>query len=208
MKGLETGKDKVKKICDLLKRETLEPAQVEAQEILETARRRSEEIIAEAHRKVEELHQIAHQEIQQQRAVFEASLSQACRQALDSLKEKIEKKLFNPELAHLLSKPLHEPKVIARLIEVVVQAIEKEGIDSNLSATISSAISAREVNTILAAKILERLKEKGVLLSSMGGGVEVKIINQNMTIDLSDTAFKELVGTYIRKDFRELLFNT
>lgn len=207
MKGLETGKDKVKKICDLLKRETLEPAQIEAQDILEAAKLRSEEIIAEAHRKAEEMHQVAHLEIQQQRVVFQASLAQACRQTLDSLKEKIEHKLFNPELAHLLSKPLHDPKVIAKLIEVVVLAIEKEGIESNLSAFISSAVPAREVNTILAAKILERLKEKSVLISSIGGGVEVKIVDQNMTIDLSDTAFNELVSNYIRKDFRELIFN-
>lgn len=208
MRNLETGKDKVKKICDLLKRETLEPAQLEAQEILDTARRRAESIIAEAHHKAEEMHQLAHQEIQQQRAVFQASLAQACRQALDSLKDKIEKKLFNPELVNFLSKPLHESKVVAKLIEVVVQAIEKEGIDAHLSASISSAISAREVNTILAAKILERLKEKSVLLSSIGGGVEIKIIDQNMTIDLSDAAFRELVAGYIRKDFRELLFNS
>jgi V/A-type H+/Na+-transporting ATPase subunit E len=207
MKGLETGKDKVKKICDLLKRETLEPAQIEAQDILEAAKLRSEEIIAEAHRKAEEMHQAAHQEIQQQRTVFQASLAQACRQTLDSLKEKIEQKLFNPELVSLLSKPLQDPKVIARLIEVIVTAIEKEGTHSNLSASISSAVSAREVNTILAAKILEKLKEKSVLLTSIGGGVEVKIVDQNMTIDLSDTAFKELVANYIRKDFRDLIFN-
>ena len=208
MKGLDTGKDKVKKICDLLKRETLEPAQIEAQEILETAQLRAEEIIAEAHRKTEEMVQTAHQEIEQQRAVFQASLGAACRQTLDSLKEKIEQKLFNPELSSLIAKPMQEPKTVAKLIEVIVQAIEKEGIDSNLSAAISSAVPAREVNTLLGAKILDKLKEKGVLLTSIGGGVEVKIIDQNMTIDLSDTAFKELVASYIRKDFRNLIFNT
>lgn len=208
MKGLETGKDKVKKICELLKRETLEPAQIEAQQILETARMRSEEIIAEAHRKAEALHQVAHQEIQQQKVVFQASLSQACRQTLDSLKEKIEQKLFNPELSNLLTKPLQDPKIVAKLIEVIVQAIEKEGIDANLSASISSAVPAREVNTALTSKILDRLKEKGVLLSSIGGGVEVKMNDKNMTIDLSDTAFKELVASYIRKDFRDLIFNS
>ena len=207
MKGLETGKDKVKKICDLLKRETLEPAQIEAQELLETARMRAEEIIAEAHRKVEALHQVAHQEVQQQKVIFQAALSQACRQTLDSLKEKIEQKLFNPELSNLLSKPLQEPKVVAKLIEVVLLAIEKEGIDSDISVFISSAISAREVNALLAEKILQRLKEKGVLLSSIRGGVEVKVVGQNMTIDLSDMAFKELVAGYVRKDFRELIFN-
>jgi V/A-type H+-transporting ATPase subunit E len=208
MKGLETGKDKVKKICDLLKRETLEPAQIEAQDILEAAKSHSEEIIAEAHRKAEEMHQIAHQEIQQQKAVFQASLSQACRQTLDSLKEKIEQKLFNPALSQLILKPMQDPKIAAKLIEVVVQALKKEGIESDLSAAISSAVSAREVNTILAVEILEKLKEKSVLISPIGGGIEVKIIDQNMTIDLSDTAFKELIASYIRKDFRNLIFNS
>jgi V/A-type H+/Na+-transporting ATPase subunit E len=207
MKSLETGKDKVKKICDLIKRETLEPAQIEAQDILEAAKVRAEEIIADAHRKGEEMHQTAHQEIQQQRSVFQASLSQACRQTLDSLKEKIEHQLFNPALSAFLSKPLQDPKVVARLIEVVVGAIEKEGIESNLSASISAAVPAREVNALLSAKILERLYEKSVLISSIGGGIEVKIVDDNMTIDLSDTAFEELVAGYIRKDFRNLIFS-
>jgi len=207
MKGLETGKDKVKKICDLLKKETIEPAQIEAQKIVEDARENARQIIAEAHKKAEEVHQIAHQEIQQQKVVFQASLSQACRQTLDSLKEKIEQKLFNPELSSLLSKPLQDPKIVAKLIEVIVQAIEKEGVDANLSASISSAVSARDVNTALSTKILDRLKEKSVLLTSIGGGVQVKIVDQNMTIDLSDTAFNELVANYIRKDFRDLIFN-
>lgn len=206
MKGLETGKDKVKKICDLLKRETLEPAEHEAKEILDAARRRAEDMIAEAHRKTEEMHQVAHEEIMQQRAVFQASLAQACRQTLDSLKEKIVTKLFNPELLQLLSGPLKDPKIVAKLIDVVVQAIEKEGIESNLSAAISSSVSAQDVNKLLTTKIVERLKEKGVLLSSIGGGVEVKVINQNMTIDLSDSAFYELVAGFIRKDFRDLIF--
>jgi V/A-type H+-transporting ATPase subunit E len=207
MKGLETGKDKVKKICDLLKKETLDPALQEAQKIIDEAKGRAGEIIAEAQRKAEEMHQTAHQEIQQQKVVFQASLSQACRQTLDSLKEKIEHKLFNPELSTLLSKPLQDPKIVAKLIEVVVLSIEKEGVDANLSASISSAVSARDVNLALAAKILDRLKEKSVLLTSIGGGVQVKIVNQNMTIDLSDTAFNELVANYIRKDFRDLIFN-
>ena len=206
MKGLESGQDKVKKICDLLKQETLEPAISEAEEILHKARRRAEEIIAEAHRKIEEMHEVAHLEIEQQKAVFEASLAQACRQTLETLKEKIENRLFNPELAHLLTKPLQDAKIVAKLIEVVVQAIEKEGIDADLSAYIPAAVSAREVNELLSKKILEHLKEKGVLISSIGGGIEVKIVNQHMTVDLSDAAFRDLVAGYIRKDFRELIF--
>ena len=49
MKGLESGKDKVKKICDALRRETLEPAERQAADIIEKAQREADEILADAH---------------------------------------------------------------------------------------------------------------------------------------------------------------
>ena len=48
MKGIETGKDKVKKICDFLRNETLDPARHEADSILENAREKAEKILFEA----------------------------------------------------------------------------------------------------------------------------------------------------------------
>ena len=55
MKGLETGKDKVKKICDVLKRETLEPAKHEADEIVASARKKADEILADAHKEAKKM---------------------------------------------------------------------------------------------------------------------------------------------------------
>ncbi len=207
MKGLESGKEKIKKICEELKRETLEPAQMEAEKIVEAARFLADEIVAKAHHQIKEMHEKAHREIEQQKAIFQASLSHACRQTLEALKEKIEHKLFNPEIARLLETPLQEAKVVAKLIEAAVQAIEKEGIEADLSVAISSATPAREVNELLAAKILQKLKEKSVLLSSIGGGIEVKLVGQNMTIALSDTTFTELVADYVREDFRRFVLS-
>lgn len=206
MKGLETGKDKVKKICDVLKRETLEPAQHEADEIVASARRHADEILADAHQEAKKLVEDAFAEIEKQKAIFQASMGQACRQTLDALKEKIEQKLFNPELSKLVAKPMQDPKLMAQLINAMIHALEKEGTKSDLSVVISSAISAKAINELLASEVLQRLKEKGVLISSLSGGIEVKLVDHNMTIDLSDEAVRELVATYIRKDFREYLF--
>lgn len=206
MKGLDTGTDKVKKICDLLKKETLEPAQEEAHHLLETAKLRAQQMIAEAERHIEAMNKKAEKEREQKQAVFEASLAHACRQTLEVLKEKIVHKLFNPELSSLLLKPLQETQVVAKLIEVVVQAIEKEGISADLSVAIASIVPAREVAELLGAKIVHKLKEKGVLLSTIGGGIEVKMVDRHLTIDLSDSAFKELVAEYVRKDFHQLIF--
>lgn len=205
MKNLETGKDKVKTICDILRKETLEPAKVEADELLAKARREAEEILAEAAAESERMLEHAKAEIERQKAVFQASLSQACRQSIDLLKERIENKLFQPELARLLTAPLQDPSVIAKLITAVVTGIEKEGLNTDLSARIASTVPARAVNELLTKEVLQRLREKGVLLSSIGGGIEVKLVQDNITIELSDAALKELVAEYIRKDFRDLV---
>ncbi|MBS0647669.1 MAG: V-type ATP synthase subunit E [Verrucomicrobia bacterium] len=206
MKGLETGKDKVKKICDVLKRETLEPAKQEAEGIVASAREQADEILADAHREAKKMVENAHLEIEKQKTIFQASLTQACRQTLEVLKEKIEHQLFNPELSKLVARPMQDPKLIAQLIHAIIHALDKEGTEADLSVVISSAISARAVNELLASDVIQRLKEKGVLVSSIGGGIEVKLLKDNITIDLSDETVKELVAAYIRKDFREFIF--
>lgn len=206
MKGLETGKDKVKKICDILKRETLEPAKLEAETIVISARHEADEILADAHQTAKKMIEDALIENEKQKAIFQTSLTQACRQTLDALKEKIEQKLFNPELSKLVTKPLQDPKIIAELINVVIRAIEREGTHTDLSAVISSTVPARAVNELLTSQVIEKLKEKGVLLSTMAGGIEIKLLQNNITIDLSDETLKELVAAYIRKDFREFVF--
>jgi V/A-type H+-transporting ATPase subunit E len=206
MKNLEAGRDKVRKICEALKKETLEPAKHEAEELVASARRHADEILADAKDEAERIVESARLEIERQRNIFQASLSQACRQTLETLKEKIEEKLFNPELRKLILKPMQDPKMIAQLITSVVKAIDKEGLEADLSAYIPSAVPAKDVNQLLASEIIQRLKEKGVLLSPIGGGIEVRIVQDNITIELSDAALKELVANYIRKDFRELVF--
>jgi V/A-type H+-transporting ATPase subunit E len=206
MKGLETGKDKVKKICDALRKETLEPALQEAAQIVDDARREAERIVREGREEAERALAEARALVERERNVFQSSLHQACRQALEALKQTIEEKLFHRELARLLHKQTEDPKVIAALIEAVVHALRKDGIDAPLSAYIPAAVPARSVNALLGSEILERLKEKSVLLGAMAGGASVKLHKENITLDLSDEALKELVAHYIRRDFREMLF--
>ncbi len=206
MKATETGKDKVRKICDVLKKETLEPALKEAEEIVVAAKGQAEQIIAAAKRQATALKEEAGREIERQKNVFHSSLSQACKQALEALKQDIEQKLFNKQLAALIRKETQNPHVLGELITAVVKGIEKEGIDVVLSAYIPAVIPARSVNALLIREILEKLREKGVLIGPITGGIEVKLHKENITIDLSDKALEGFVAQYIRKDFREMLF--
>lgn len=206
MKGLDTGKDKVKKICDVLRKETLEPAKKEAEEILSNAQGEAAAIIEAAQKEAARLHEETRKEIEKQRIIFQSSLAQACRQTLELLKQEIEEKLFNRELSALLAKQLQDPKVLHQLIDAVVGALEKEGTSADLSIYIPAAVPARAINDLLAANVLEKLKEKSVLLSGIAGGIEVKLHNQRLTIDISEATIREIVANYIRKDFRDILF--
>jgi V/A-type H+-transporting ATPase subunit E len=206
MKGTDTGSERVKKICDVLRRETLEPAKREAEELVFEARRQAETILEEAKQAAERLQADAREDIDRQKSIFQSSLYQACKQAMESLKQKIEEKLFNQELSRLFSKATQSPEVVTRLIHAVIKALEKEGVEADLSAYIPAAVSASEINEMLGKEIVNRLREKSVLIGSMSGGIEVKLHGHDITIDISDAALKELVSSFVRKDFREFFF--
>jgi len=207
VKPVDTGKDKVKKICEVLRRETLEPAEHEASTLLEKARREAESIIEEAKRQGEMIKQKAQKEADMLKTRTHSSLQAACKQTIESLRQTIREKLFNPELKKVLTAGLQNEKVIARMIEAVIKGLEKEGVEGDLQAYVSSAIPASEVNALLAPEVLKRLKEKGVLVGTFAGGVQVKVVGENLTIDLTEQALTELLGSYVRKDFREMFFN-
>lgn len=206
MQGLDSGKDKVKKICEVLRKETLEPAIKEAEEIVENARLEAEKLLEKAKKKIAKMKEDAELEIQKKQEVFQASLSQACRQTLETLRQQIEEKLFSKKLSELISNQTSNPKVLSELITAVVEAVREKGMEADLSVVIPSVVPAREVNVLLAKEIADSLKEKSVLLGPITGGIEVKLHKQNMTIDMTDSALKELLSNYIRKDFRELFF--
>lgn len=208
MKAVETGKDKVKKICEILRRETLEPAEHEASVLMEKARAEAAAIIEDAKLRSAEIKKQAQDEADTLRTRTHSTLQHACKQTLETLRQTIIDKLFHPELTKWLNSGLQSEKVLANLLEAVVKGIEKEGIDCDLQAYISSAVSARDVNALLAPEVVKRLREKGVLVGTFAGGIQVKLIGENLMIDLSEEALAELLSSYVRKDFREMFFTT
>lgn len=206
MQQTETGKDKVKQICELLRKETLEPAVHEAKTILEEAQKKGEQIVSEAREKAKKIVADAEKEIEKKQSIFKASLNQAARQSIEWLKQEIEERLLNQNLSSLIAKASATPQVLAKMINAVIKAIEAEGLETDLSAIIPAAIEPREVNELLGEEVLNRLKEKSVIIGPKKGGVEIKLHKENITIDLSDTALLELMTRYIRKDFHQFFF--
>lgn len=207
MKTLETGQDKIQKICDKLRHETLEPAKDEARHLIATAKKKGEELIADAEKQAEHLLKQAREQIEQERNVFHSSLQQAAKQAVEALRQEIENRLFNEQLQTVLDKNLADPKVVAQLINGIVKALEKDGVKVDLSAVIPRTVSPEQVIALLLNETKARLKDTPLELGSFGGGVQVKLQGKRMTIDLTDQAIKELLAAYARKDFRQIIFS-
>lgn len=194
------------KICDIIKEETLEPAKQEADKIIASAKERAQAIIDEAEKQAERVHGEVRETIEQERNIFHSSLTQASKQTITQLKQQIEKKLFNQTIQEQVEKHPDEGKLAAKLVEAVVKAIDKEGISADLSVAIAKTLSAKEVNALLGDEILKKLREKSVTLGDFASGIQVKLHDKRMTLDMSDKVLTELIAQYVRKDFRKWIF--
>lgn len=206
MKSLESGKDKIQYICDALRKETLEPAQEECRDIIAKAKEEAEEILKAAGKNAEKIVSAGRECMDRERSVFHSALAQACKQSLEGLRQDIEQSLFDSELVKTIENSSSDENLIAKLISAMVAAIEKEGMNVNLSAVIPANVSTESVNKLLAANILQRLKEGSVTVGRFSGGAQLKVHDRKITVDITDEALKELLGTYLRKDFRQTLF--
>lgn len=208
MENLESGKDKIKKICDILRDETLEPARHEAKKITANAEKEAAIIVDGAKKRAEEILKSAKEDREKERALFEGALMQAGKQSIAALKQEIEENLFSKELGAWIEKTTADPKASAELIAALVTAIEKEGISTDFSATVSKAITPEKVNGLIAESVLKKLREKGVVLGAFSGGVRITLHDKKIALDASDEAIKDLLAKYTRKEFRKILFNS
>ncbi len=206
MDQLQTGKDKIRKICDLLKNETLDPAKAEAQDILQKAEEKARLIIRDAEERAKTLQEEAQQKIQEEKKVFDSNLASACKLGLEALRQDIENKLFAGELESFVAKLTVDPKLQAEILRALVSAVEKEGTSADFSGYIGNHVPKEELLVALGQQVIAKLKEKDVLVGEFIGGIQLKLHDRKMILDISNEALKELIGRYIRKDFRKLLF--
>ena len=202
---MDTGAKKIKKICEILKQETLEPAKKEAEKILAQARNDARKIVEDAKLEEKRIYEESKKKIKEREDIFQSSLNLACKKSFDTLKQKVEQALFNKALALSFDKQMQDSHVIAKILSAIVKGIEKEGIDVDLQAKISSSVSKQEVQRELAQSVINHLKLESVEIG-LSGGAEVKICDKHLTIDMSDKALKALIANFVREDFRSIFF--
>ena len=206
MRPLEKADDKVEKICNALRRETLEPAQEQAKTLLAEAEQQRERILHDAQEQAKQILATARRQSDQERALFQTSLHQAGKQAIELLKQQIEEALFNPALAKLIDKETNNPTAVAQLIKAIVEALQRDGLAADVTALVAKSVSPDEVNRQLGQEILDSLQNNSVAVGDFDGGVKVKLHAKRLTLDISDEALQELLATFLRDHFRPFIF--
>lgn len=203
---MKQSQDKIDIICETLRKETLEPAIREAEGIIQEAQKVAMQKIQEAENEGQRIVQKAKAETEQHHKVFQSSLAQGAKLALEKLRQEILHHLFNRELDKLIVQESSDPKVIARIIDAIIGAVEREGLGAELQAEVAIAAKPQEVNAYLAKNVLEKLEGQSVDLGAFKGGAKVRIGSRKMLIDMSDEALKELLASFVSKDFRKFIF--
>ena len=207
METLEKGKNKLGQICDILRKETLEPAQGEAQKIIEDAKGEAQKIIEKANLDAKSIIDDAHQKVEQEKKLFETSMDLGVKQTFHQLKELIQNKIFNDELLNLSNKVISEKDLLSKIVAAVVSAVDKEGLDARFSVYINEAISTEEFSKYLAEKALSRVKSGEIAIeTSSSSGARVVLKDQKMSVDISEQSLKELMGSFLKESFKDVLF--
>ena len=205
MKKLESGQDQLQRICDLLRHDTLEPALSEARRIEADAQHAAQKLLDEAHKKAAERESASRQQIQREQEVFNQNLKQALKQAVELLRQEIEQSLFRSSLKAVLQQPLTQPDLMAKLVEAVIAAIRKEGLDAPLDVEIGNSMSRDQLTKALGPAVLKELEKGHIQTASFPAGLAIKIRGDDITVDLSEGAIREWLARFLRKDFREML---
>jgi V/A-type H+-transporting ATPase subunit E len=197
MKGLETGKDKIQKICDVIRKETIDPAHQEAREIVENAHIQAAEIERNARGQAAEKMRLIDAEIEEKKRLFESSLQLAARQSVEELKNRIEQELFQKEVTRLVAKEMGEPQFVSDLVLELARHLNEESYKLQIP---------KELLHRLSAEALKALKGRPLEPGEFAGGVKVRLEGKHLMIDLTDEAIRDLLSRYLRPAFRELLF--
>ena len=207
MEARGTGDERLAAICQMIRSETLDPAKEEAEQIRHAAERDAARIRAEAKRQAEQMIHDARSLIKEERDAFDVSLEQAARQVVALLKEKIEKSLFNPGLDQYVNDELHSEAKTAHLLDLLIQEVQKEGLDGDVSVWLGKNLKKDEVLKHLSQHTLKKVSSGNLLVGEHTYGIVLKIVDRHLSIEVTPEGLKEIMSTFLRSDFRSILFS-
>ena len=212
----------VQDLIERLSKEGVAEGQRQGENIVGDAQKKADAIIEQAKRQADEIRQQARQDAQQFQAAGEDALKVACRDAVRDLGSRIHEG-FRNRLQELVQQQLAEPKLVKRMILEVTRDATKSLDDSNVELLLSrDIIKEDEVrqridagNTDVLTDFVKQLIGEDLregftveLGAHTSGGMTVRVVNQNVEIDLTQSAITEVIAAHLLPRFRAIMRKT
>ncbi|MGR9052088.1 MAG: hypothetical protein ACU84J_05515 [Gammaproteobacteria bacterium] len=205
-----------------LREEAVNAGQAKAEDIVLNAQKRAEWIIDEAELEAKQLLDKARAEAEAIKAAGFDALQLAGRDALLKLRDTLLGS-FSQEVMRVVGKQMEKEAFIEQLILALAGRVrEKTGLDGSGEIVVQLPEDAVGIDELrknpeelnkgalshLTAAIASDLLRKGVsfdVSDDIRGGIVVKLVDNNMTIDFSDAAVATLFLEHLQPRFRALL---
>lgn len=202
---LETADEKVEQICQLLTKETLEPARQKAKDIVSEAEAQAKSIIKAAEEEAKELTEKSLAAMKGERKTFDSTIKLAHQQAITQLKDQIQQ-IFSEKLQASMQATTSKKENVASILSAMVEAVRKEGIKSDLKGVIPKTVKPEDLIEEMSQDVKTELQKNSIEVADIKGGAILKIEDKKLSVHMTDEAVGELLTNYISESLRDFLF--
>ena len=200
--GVDSANSKVQEICDLLKKETLDPAKVEAARIVEEAEQKAQSMIEKGKAQLAKLEEEHQKKLDKQLEVHEMAIQLAIKQGLAQLKENV-LALFTEEMQTQMGKSLDEKGAVTKIVEALITSLEKEGIDGDFSVSIPKHIEVSDLLNDLSDGVKNCIQQNKIEIGHGKSGIYVVMTEGKVGIEVSQDSMMALLSEYVGSELRK-----
>jgi V/A-type H+/Na+-transporting ATPase subunit E len=205
----------VDRLISRLRDDGVRAGQEESQRIISEAEARAARIVHEATKEAEAIRAKAREEAQSLEQVTQGALQLAGRDAMLQLRNEV-RSAFEQYVRRLVIQSTADPEFIRSLILILAgEAVDKHIRDKEAHVYLSKAILDKEGSPEMRQKSTQFLKalssellRKGITLipsDDVRGGARVRLVHEQVEIDLSDQAITELLIRHLSPRIREIM---
>ena len=204
MKHLDTGSDKVKKICDAIRHETIEPAKQQARVIIEQAVDQAAIIIQEARAQADAILDNVRKSHEKEKHIFEASMVHAAKLFKEKFCVDLENHFLSPALDKVSSNLFHHADLCAKVVSALVAGFKNKTFNGDLVAMLSAELDKKDFVNHLASDIKNQISK--VENGDFSQGIILKLEGDNLRIDFNKEGLTKALMDSLRSDFRKYFF--
>jgi V/A-type H+/Na+-transporting ATPase subunit E len=205
----------VDRLISRLRDDGVRAGQEESQRIIGEAEARAARIVQDATKEAETIRTKAREEAQALEQVTKGALHMAGRDAMLELRNEV-RNAFEQYVRRLVIQSTADPEFIRSLVLILAgDAVDKHIRDKETHVYLSKAIlenegtpEMRQKSTHFLKALSSELLRKGITLipsDDVRGGARVRLVHEQVEIDLSDQAITELLIRHLSPRIREIM---